>query len=63
MKISDLADSIAENIEQNKSEDESLGLIRSGRMSGQMMTIADEVQRELDEELLDECDESFREAA
>lgn len=63
MKICDLVGSIVESIEHSQSEDRSVGLIRSGSLSGQMMTIHDEIQRELEEELLDECDESFREAA
>lgn len=63
MKISEIMDSIAESMEQTRSEDQSVGLLRSGQISGQMMTIADEVQMELDEDFLAECDESFREAA
>lgn len=63
MRICDLVDSVVESFQQSQSEDDSVRHLKSGRMSGEMMSIADEVQRELDEELEDEADETFREAA
>ena len=63
MRICDLVDSITESFQQSRNEDDSVRQLKSGRMSGEMMSIADEVQRELDEELEDESDETFREAA
>ena len=62
-KIYEIEDAIRELVEDNQSEDLNCSLIRSGDMSNQMMKIAEEIERELDDELMDECDESFREAA
>jgi hypothetical protein len=53
-------DCILESINESKFENESL---RPSRMSGEMMRIADEVEQELEDEFMDECDESNREAA
>lgn len=50
-------------INEIRNEDEYVRLMRSGVVSDKIMYIADEIQKELDDEFASECDETFREAA
>lgn len=59
----EITDVVQDHIDQFRNEDESARMVRNGELSDQIMTIADEVQKELDEEFASECDETYREAA
>lgn len=59
----EISDVVQDHINQFRNEDESARMVRNGELSDQIMTIVDEVQKELDEEFESECDETYREAA
>ena len=61
MEIDDVLKAAAAGIRAGENELEHL--IQSGLVSDQMMQIVDEIEQELNAEFLDECDETFREAA
>jgi hypothetical protein len=63
MRYCEISDSINESLENDRSEDQSCRLIRSGGMSSEMMSLVGDVESEMDEDFMDECDETFREAA
>jgi hypothetical protein len=63
MRYCEISDSINESLENDRAEDQSCRLIRSGGMSSEMMSLVGDVESEMDEDFMDECDETFREAA
>lgn len=48
MRYCDFSDSLRESVENDRSEDESCRLIRSGRMSDEMLTLVGEIEDEID---------------
>jgi hypothetical protein len=62
MRYCDFSDSLNESL-ANDREDESCNLIRTGRMSDEMLTLVGEVENELDQDLADECFYDYDDAA